>query len=117
MALKITYEDREYLLDLEDLDTDQARAFERIGVKNLKAFEDGIGEGDVSALTCAYWLMLIQNGEPGARIERVKFRPIKFLKAIGTSENTNASEQEDEEAPKEAGTSTRRASRKPASRT
>jgi hypothetical protein len=85
MALKVTYESKEYLLDLEDMDTDQARAMERLGVPNLKALEEGIGAGDVDALTVAYWLMLTQNGEPGARIERVKFKPIKFLRALAAS--------------------------------
>lgn len=83
MALFITYDKREYILDLDDMDTDEARAMERFGVPNLKAFEDGIGEGDTDSLTVAYWLMLKQNGEPGVRIDRVKFHPIKFLKALG----------------------------------
>ena len=81
-ALIINYEDHEYLLDLEDMDTDQARAMERFGVKNLKALDDGIAEGDISALTVAYWIMLVQNGEPGARLERVKIKPIKFVRAL-----------------------------------
>ena len=82
MALQLTYEDREYTLDLEDMDTDEARAMERFGVKNLKELEEGIETGWVPALTVAYWLMLKQNGEPGARLDRVKFKPVKFVKAI-----------------------------------
>jgi hypothetical protein len=105
MALQVTYEGNEYILDLEDMDTDQARAMERLGVPNLKALENGIGEGDVDALTVAYWLMLVQNGEPGARIERVKFKPIKFLRALAVSVKTDKAEEtsEAEDSPKEAG--------------
>lgn len=84
-GLKITYEDREYILDLEDMDTDDAAAMTRFGVKTLKALEEGISEGDVACLTVAYWLMLKQNGEPGVRLERVRFKPIKFVKALAAS--------------------------------
>jgi hypothetical protein len=99
-ALEISYEGKDYLLDLEDMDTDEARAIERFGVKNLKALEDGIGEGDISALTVAYWLMLKQSGEPGVRLERVKFKPVKFIMALGVA-SQKATEDEAEDAPKE----------------
>lgn len=81
-AIPVTYEGKDFLLDIEDMDTDDARHMEKIGVRNLKELQDGISVGDTSALTVAYWLMLKQNGEPGARIERVKFKPIKFLLAL-----------------------------------
>lgn len=102
-ALEISYEGKEYTLDLEDMDTDDARAMEGVGVKNLKALEDGIDEGDVSALRVAFWLMLKQSGEPGVRIERVKFKPIKFLMALAVaSQNaTEAAEAAEAAAPKE----------------
>lgn len=83
--LEVKYEGTEYLLDLEDMDTIQAFAMERFGVKTLRALTDGVGEGDVKALTVVYCLMLQQNGEPGARLEHVKFKPIKFLTALGTA--------------------------------
>jgi hypothetical protein len=81
-GLTIDYEDHEYELDLDEMDTDQARAMERFGVKNLKTLEEGILEGDVACLQVAYWLMVVQNGEPGARLDRQKFKPMKFAKAI-----------------------------------
>lgn len=82
MALEISYEGKDYILDLEDMDTDQARAIERFGIPNLKALEDGIGLGDVGALHVCYWLCLVQNGEPGARLERVRMKPVKFARAL-----------------------------------
>jgi hypothetical protein len=97
-TLEISYEGKEYLLDIEDMDTDEARVMERFGVKSLLALESGIGEGDISALTVAYWLMLKQSGEPGVRIERMKFKPIKFLKALGAAgEKVQAAKEEEEE--------------------
>ena len=75
--MNVKYEGQEFDLDLEDMDTDQARAMERFGVPNLKALEDGVAEGNLDALTVVYWLMLQQNGD-GTRIDRVKFKPIKF---------------------------------------
>lgn len=93
-ALEITYEDNIYILDLEDMDTDEARAMERFGVKNLKALEDGIGEGDINALTVAFWLMLKQSGEV-VRIDRVKFKPVKFIRCLGEAGEKASTEAED----------------------
>lgn len=98
-ALQVEYEGTSYDLDLDDMDTDQAAAMERVGVPNLMALENGIGSGDVKALRVAYWLMLVQSGEPGARIDRVKFKPIKFLKALGVA--SEAALPAEEDAPKE----------------
>lgn len=99
-VLDVTYEGKDYLLDLEDMDTDDARAMERVGVKNLKALEEGISQGDVNALTVAFWLMLKQNGEPGARIERVRFKPIKFIMALAVASEKAKDDGEDEGTPK-----------------
>lgn len=99
MALEVTYEGKSFIFDIEDMDTDEARAMERHGVKNLKALEDGIGDGDIAALTVAYWLMVRQNGEPGARIDRVVFKPIRFIKALGAAKVIGADAAEDD--PKE----------------
>jgi hypothetical protein len=97
MALHVTYDGREYDLDLEDMDTDDARAMERFGVPNLKTLELGITEGSIDALTVAYWMMLKQNGEPGARLERVKFKPIKYIKALITATSDAAEKAKAEE--------------------
>lgn len=103
-VLEVSYDGKDYLLDLEDMDTDDAAAMERVGVKNLKALEQGIDDGDVSALRVAYWLMVKQSGEPGARIERVKFKPIKFIMALAlASEKVAAANAEAENSdPKDA---------------
>lgn len=102
-ALTVDYDGREYVLDLEDLDMTQARAMERFGVPNLAALEDGIGAGDLSALTVAYWVMLQQSGEPGARLERVVFKPIKFIKALAEAalKSQADADAEDGDDPKE----------------
>lgn len=93
-VMEFEYEGRSFVLDLEDMDTDQARAMERLGVANLSALYEGITTGDINSLTVLYWLSLVQNGEPGARIERVKFKPIKFLAAIASSKKDDAAEAE-----------------------
>jgi hypothetical protein len=99
-ALIVNYEDHEYLLDLEDMDTSDARAMERFGVPNLRALEEGISTGDVSALTVTYWLMLKQNGEPGVRLERVQFKPVKFIKSL-IAATSDAKDEDEDETPKE----------------
>ncbi len=97
MALLVKYEGKEYNLDLEDMDTDQARAMERFGVKSLQALEEGIVAGEVDALIVAYWIMLTQNGEPGARLERQKIKPLKFVKALLNAAREEAVAQKERE--------------------
>lgn len=82
----IKYEERELVFDIEDMDTDQARAMERFGVPNLKALQDGIFAGDVSALTVCYWLAMDQSGEAAVRLDQVKFKPAKFLAEFGKAQ-------------------------------
>jgi hypothetical protein len=89
-ALKVEYEGESYTLDLEDMDTDEARAMERYGVPNLKALEDGVSVGDVSALTVMYWLMLRQSGEGDVRLDRVKIKPVKFIHALAAASAVEA---------------------------
>ncbi len=99
--MNVKYEGQEFDLDLEDMDTDQARAMERFGVPNLKALEDGVAEGNLDALTVVYWLMLQQNGD-GTRIDRVKFKPIKFLRALAKAQEGDAKDEDPkEDAPSE----------------
>lgn len=85
MALAIEYRGREYTLDLEEMTLEEGRVMEKHGVPNLMALEEGIGRGDVSALSVAFWIMLRQSGQPDQRIDRIEgagFMPIKFLKAL-----------------------------------
>lgn len=98
MALLIDYEGHEYILDVEEMDDAEGRAMERFGIPNLKAFEDGIGEGDISALQVAFWLMLKQSGEAGQRLERVSFKPAKFLKALGKAAKAEVEAAGDDES-------------------
>jgi hypothetical protein len=98
-ALEIEYEDRIYLLDLEDMEIEHVRAMERFGIASLKALEERFAEGDLNAILVYYWLCLVQNGEPAARLERVRCRPIKFVKAMGVAAKkaAKAAESEDNE--------------------
>lgn len=103
--MNIEYEGQSYTLDLEDMDTDQARAMQRYGVPNLQALTDGVQAGDVDALTVCYWVMLQQSGEPGARLERVKFKPVKFLQAMAAAAEAEAAKAD---TPKAGGAQQRR---------
>lgn len=82
-TLNIKYEDKEYLFDMEELDTEQMAVIERSGVPSLSALEEGITRGELLSVRAAFWLMLVQNGQEGQRIERVSFKPLKFIKALG----------------------------------
>jgi hypothetical protein len=99
-VMEFTYEGREFILDLEDMDTDQARAMERYGVPNLKTLTEGILNGDLKALTVLYWLALIQDGEEGTRLEKVRIKPVKLLMAL-TAKKSEGSNPEDDELGKD----------------
>lgn len=97
MRININYDGKDYSLDLEDLDMEQARVMERFGVSNLRELEQGINEGDLDALTVCYWVMLQQNGETNMQIESVRFKPFKFIKAIGEAVAKQAADEDPKE--------------------
>lgn len=86
MALNLEWNGDDYAIDLDDMTVAQARAMEGLGLPNIKSLEEGMIEGDLDALTFCYWLMLVQNGSPGQRLDRVEklpeFKPHKFALKI-----------------------------------
>src|ERR1700761_6129146 len=98
--MQVEYEGKTYDLDLEDMDTDEAAVIERSGVPNLQELENGVARGDLTALRAVFWLMLHQAGET-VRIDRVKYRPVKFLRALAKASEDEAKAKAEGDDPKE----------------
>lgn len=102
--MKVTYEDREYEFDLDEIDVDQAQLiYSKTGL-TIITLEAGLEEMNPFALKAVFWLMLVQNGEK-ADFDRVNFKLAKFLSALM---DANKAKQEAEKAaatPKKRGAS------------
>lgn len=96
-AFHLTYEGKEYKFDLEEITLEQARTMKARCGLTLMGLEAGLGEGDPEALRAVFWLMLTQNGEPQADIDRVNFKIVKFARAFDAAQPV---EDEKAEAPK-----------------
>jgi hypothetical protein len=101
--MKITYEDKDYSLDLDEMDVSQATTIKRKYGFSLLSLETGLREGDVDALRCVYWLMLSQNGER-VNVDNVNFKVVKFAVAVQEASIKEAEEAQAkaEQDPKEA---------------
>jgi hypothetical protein len=80
--LDVKYGGESYVLDMEDMDTDEARAMERYGIPDLRTLQEGIQNGKLDCLTFSFWLARRQNGEDGARLDKTTVRPVKWLNAL-----------------------------------
>lgn len=80
--MKVNYEGRIYDFDMQEMDVQDARQMEEVGIPNLLALEEGLGEGSLNALAVAYWQMLRQSGDTDARLADVRFKPLKLVKAF-----------------------------------
>ncbi len=98
--MKIQFEDREYDLDLDEIDVAQAKVIKIHRGLTLKGLSDGLNELDADALAAAYWLMCVQSGLTGVNIDQVNFKIIRFAEAIAkAAEAAEAASVED--TPKE----------------
>lgn len=79
--IKLTYEDQEYTLDIEDIDLRQAIIIKDKCDLTLMTLEDGLNNGDPQALKALFWLMMAQNGDE-QDIDRVNFKIVKFARAL-----------------------------------
>ncbi len=93
--MKITYEDRVYDFDIEEITTEQVKVLESRGL-TLMTLEKKLPEGDLSALDFLYWLMVTQSGDKISP-DDVSYKPVKLAKAIAA-----AQEEEDAADPEKA---------------
>ena len=84
-VMHLTYEDKEYTFDLEEITVAQAKIMKKSCGLTLMGLEEGLGQGDPDALRAVYWLMLCQNGDP-QDIDRVDFKIVKFARAMDAAQ-------------------------------
>ena len=86
-----TFQGREWDYDEDRTTVDQFREMKRKYKLTAKAFSDGIEDGDPDALTCLYWCMLLQNGEPAAILsDKIDFPVGPLYTAISEAQKREA---------------------------
>lgn len=80
--MQVNFVDKEYTLDLEDLDLSQARAIKVQTGLTIAGLKRGLFELDPEALAALYWLMLNQSGQT-VDLRKVNFKVAKFATAVG----------------------------------
>jgi hypothetical protein len=81
--MKVDFEDREYLLDLDEITVAQAKVIKVHRGLSIKGISDGLNELDADALVAVYWLMRVQSGDIGIDIDRIDFKALRFAEAVG----------------------------------
>lgn len=78
----VNFEDRDWNLDVDELDVAQAMVIKVKTGFNLLQWQAALEAGDVLAAKALYWLMLAQNGI-SADIDLINFKVLKFIAAVG----------------------------------
>lgn len=92
--MQIHFEDKDYELELDDIDVQQARIIKRQTGLTLLQLQKGLEEVDVDCLVALYWLMKKQNGET-VDMNKVNFPVVRFGEAVITAliEKARAAEE------------------------
>lgn len=93
----VAFNNKSYILDLDEMNVEEARIIKKYAALTLKGLQDGLAELDPDAMTCLYWLMLRQAGEDHS-IERVTFKILKFAEAVGEAQEAEANKLIEEAA-------------------
>lgn len=103
MQITVEFEERDWSLDLDDIDLNEARTIQRNTGKGIADFTRGcLAEGDPTCLAWMYWLMHRQNGEKTPDPNRVNFKVAQLWSAVldGLESAANAGdEKKDEKKP------------------
>lgn len=87
--MQVLFEDKEYTLDLDDIDLTQARYIYRQCGLTLKGLRDGATELNPEAMVALYWLMLSQSGTT-VDMRKVNFKVMKFMEAVADASQLEA---------------------------
>lgn len=77
----VTFEDRDWSLDLDEIDVPQARIIYRQTGKTLLELQQGLENVDPECMVALYWLMKNQNGVT-VDMNKVNFKIVKFGAAV-----------------------------------
>lgn len=89
----VTFEGRDYSLDSDAITIDEYREFKRKYGLTILGFQNALIEADPDALTCAYWVMLRQNGQQNQVLgDQLKFDAPAFYTAVAEAQKQEAAE-------------------------
>lgn len=92
----VKYEDREWELDLDEMDVKQARVIKAATGLTPLAVQRGMVEVDPDALVALYWYMKVSAGER-CDIKRVNFKIAEFSGALSDALIEGLSDEERED--------------------
>jgi hypothetical protein len=96
--MKVTWQEKEFNLNLDDIDVQQAKVIKVHCQQTLLGIQEGLSVGDPDSLRAVYWLMHAQSGTP-LDIDRCNFKIVPFLQAV--QDAAEADKPADEDNPKE----------------
>jgi hypothetical protein len=104
--MKVTWEDKEYTFDLDEMTVAQAKTIKVHCGLTISQLNDGLWRDmDPDAVRAAYWLMHVQSGKKALDIDRIDFKVVRFMEALiaGVKEQRAADEANApaEDAPKD----------------
>ena len=80
--MQVTWDGEDYLLDLDDMDTTEARYIKKKTGYNPVELQEAMFGIDADAMSAIYWLMLKQSGKPMVNFENVNIKLVKFAEAV-----------------------------------
>lgn len=87
----VSFEGRDWTFDEDRVTVDQYREVKRKYGLTAKAQSEGVNEGDPDALTCLYWFMQLQSGEPHAILsDKINFEVGPLYTAISAANEREA---------------------------
>lgn len=98
--MKVNWNDKEFTLDLDDIDVQQAKVIKIHCKLTLLGIQEGLSQGDPDALRAVYWLMHAQSGTP-LDIDRANFKIVPFLQAVQEAAEAANAANTDEDTPKD----------------
>lgn len=90
----VQFEDRDWNLDVDELDVAQAMVIKVKTGYNLLQWQSALEQGDVLAAKALYWLMLAQAGIT-ADIDLINFKVLKFIAAVGKAALASKTSEKD----------------------
>jgi hypothetical protein len=90
----VNFQGREWSFDEDRVTVDQYREVKRKYGLTAKAQSEGVNEGDPDALTCLYWFMQTQSGQPDAILsDKINFEVGPLYTAINDANVAEAQAQ------------------------
>lgn len=94
--MQVQWEGEGYILDLDEMDTVEARYIKRKTELTPVGLQNALYEVDPEAMTAIYWLMMKQSGKPVIDIDRINIKIVRFAEAVVDAMAAEADSEDDE---------------------